>query len=169
MDKISNENSTKNFELNDQNNNKFNNNIVIDIANKDDNDFSFIEKFLERLSENKESEFLKLFGEKFIYEFLFGEGHNKEAIEKSIMSSKELCHKVLDDDELYDFNANFEADVNSNSQEESKEEERKKKDFIFSILTNPNILDSVDEDTMLACVKYLFDTRNYKKCVNLCL
>lgn len=56
---------------------------------------------------------------------------------------------------------------------ESKLNEEKEKnikiEFAKQLIENKNILESVQEDALLATVKYLFEIRLNKKCVNLCL
>jgi len=50
-----------------------------------------------------------------------------------------------------------------------KLEDNTKKDFIYKLLENEKLLESLDENTLLASVKFAFEISLYKKCVFLCV
>ena len=69
---------------------------------------------------------------------------------------------------IYHKQNNYLVKVPTNSQDELTQEQ---KNYIFSndLLKDNKLLISLDENSLLAIIKYLYDEKYYKKCINLCL
>lgn len=89
------------------------------------------------------------------------------------LDNKHLHKKPLNsNDNEKDFFENEKTKLsNSTYRKETKkrEENKIKIDFANTLLENKNLLESIDEDALLATVKFLFEIKLNKKCVKLSL
>lgn len=108
---------------------------------------------------NCDNDFLSHMDEDLVNDFLFG-GLNKN---KQINNKKDNDNLTEIQVDNLDETLNFDAPKNLNEQDLIKRE------FINQLLENQELLETIDEEALLASVKYVFEIRLYKKCVNLCL
>jgi hypothetical protein len=112
-------------------------------------------------------------------EFNKNDNFLNKSVQEDIIKDKELEEVNMNQKKRINKNFNFEDNQNDISKEsinlycskinEDSGENEIKIEFANQLLENKELLESVEEEALLATVKYLFEIHFYKKCVNLCL